>query len=278
MKKLVFAAIIVFVSLPSVGGILNGSFECSEPNVSEWFEPPCQWVHENYAGAHSVFIPTPELENGRRDEVNWSVPATVEGNNFCVLSTGDMGDGSDSLITSSSIKQRIVLNPGDYLKGSYFFGTCDWSPFLDAATITLTSAKRETDPNFIELVQVSVQDVGDCSSMDDWAPIFYAYTGLQASEYDLVCEVHDVRDTIFKSYLVIDNLHICRVAENEGDLNRDCEVNIEDFALFSMAWLATCSDPNTYDPNAPCDFADMDDSDLVDLDDLNIMSAWWLYL
>lgn len=280
MNKSTVAIFIFAFSMTCAGCILNGSFEIAEPNGSPWFDPPVDWVYRNYAGVHKEFVPIPEpQDNENKPSVDWKIPEPVDGEFFCVLSTGDMGEGSDASITFSTLRQRITMQPGDTLKGSYFFGTCDWVPFSDEGRIRLDAVDPNSDPNVVELVFITVDDIGSFSAMADWEPFTYAYTGQQANEYDLIIEVEDIRDAVYKSYLAVDDFRLCTVSRSEGDINGDCMVNLEDFTLLSHVWLATCSDPNTYvDPNAPCALSDIDGSDFVDCGDLGILTDGWLLI
>ena len=278
MKTLLFYIAVSGFSMSALGGILNGSFEVYEPNASDWIMPPVDWQYENYAGVHTEFTPSPEPGNSKGYLVNWSIPGAVDGDYFCLLSTGDMGDRSDAQITISTIQQQITLVPGETLYGSYFFGTCDWWPFLDEATITLSAVDPNDDPNFVTLVNINVDDVGDCGAMDGWQGIYYVFPGLQATDYYLTCQVRDIGDTILKSYLAVDDFQICPISRYDGDLNFDCRINLDDFEILSEAWLANCSDPNTFaDPNTPCGLADIDGNDYVDSGDLLYMSGNWLF-
>ena len=279
MNKIIYALLpLLFLTIQSQGVIGNGSFELYDPNTSQWFSAPLDWVYENYAGVHNSFIPEPEASNNKGQLVHWSIDSPANGDLFCLLSTGDLGERSDPITIHAQVVQTIELYPGDYIKGSYFFGTCDWLPYNDSGRISLIGHNQLLDPNYVELAYIDVSDVGDCSAMDDWNSFTYKYTGNQVQTYDLICEVSDELDTIYKSYLAIDDLYICRAGKSEGDLNGDCKINIQDFTLLSEAWMATCTDPNTFgDPNTPCFMSDTDESNTIDCRDFNTMVDWWLF-
>jgi hypothetical protein len=92
----------------------------------------------------------------------------------------------------------------------------------------------------------------------------------------LTCEVLDVADRKYKTYLALDNFKVCYGTPLYGDINLDCAVDLLDFAQLSHLWFSDCSDPNTYDPNYICDYADFDGSLIVDHNDLILMSEHWL--
>lgn len=286
MNKLIYQVYLVVFSVTCAGGIINGSFELFDPNGTEWFDPPLDWTYENYAAVTS--------EYNASSNVTWSIPAAPDGMYFCLLSTGDMGTDGSREITRSSITQKVVLNPGDTLRGSYFFGTCDWSPYVDVSRIYLYASDPNTDPNEIDLAYVTVTDVGNYRAMEDWDTFSYTYDGPQTREFSLICEVEDVGDSIVNSYLAVDAFSICKVSRARGDLNEDCQVNLEDFSMLAKSWFSECDpshviDPNLYDPNipvdpnwlydpnSPCVFSDIDGNYLIDLGDLQVLMDWWLF-
>jgi len=259
--------------------IQNGRFEVPDPDrATDWFTPPKYWEFENYANLLSEF--TPEPEQGQI--VSWSIPSPFEGQYFMLLSTGDIaGPGSDSSTIRSSAWQTLYATSGETLIGAYFFGTCDYLPYDDFASITLEAADPNDELRPITLVEISVLDVGSYSSTDGWQPFQHTFDSSQTGEYIIRCEVNDKTDTRFKSYLAVDGLRICQAIPAYGDLNRDCGVDLQDFSIFTSAWLADCQsveDPGSplYDPNIPCSLADMDGSGIVDPNDLILMSEHWL--
>ncbi|MEN6306856.1 MAG: hypothetical protein ABFD91_03795, partial [Anaerohalosphaeraceae bacterium] len=71
--------------------------------------------------------------------------------------------------------------------------------------------------------------------------------------YDLVLMVKDGgADTIYESYLAVDDLLICGPGVLVGDLNKDCFIDLDDLSLFSREWLCLC-DYHPWDPNDPND-------------------------
>ena len=93
--------------------------------------------------------------------------------------------------------------------------------------------------------------------------------------------VYDVADFLYKSYLAVDNIRICQAMPSLGDINRDCKVDLEDFSILAIAWLADCesvTDPDSplYDPDIPCHQADTDGSNFVDANDLTPVTNHWL--
>ena len=86
--------ILLIISFSVFGQIQNRSFELavpSEPNTLP-FTSPLHWEFINYAGIHSVFHPS---INYNQTSVKWWIPNPVDGEKFLVLSTGDMGPGTD---------------------------------------------------------------------------------------------------------------------------------------------------------------------------------------
>lgn len=288
------------------GSILNPSFEIPDPNVSVWFIPPLHWTriytrtinyNDCYAGLHSEFLPLPEHDN----EVDWFISGPYHKSKFVLLSTGDLGRGSDEEITYATITQTVTFTPGQRISGAYFFGTCDYLQYNDYGKIYL----QPVDPNSglpmeIILAYMDVERVGDFSSTDDWIPFQYDFTEQTAGTYKLICTVQDVQDTIYKSYLAVDGLKVCTPLYDHGDLNMDCSIDLQDLYILSNAWLSECPDPNSIDddpntipttpwppgfifdpnyvrdPNCPCEIADINKNWWVDPNDLEILSDHWL--
>ncbi|MHC4524348.1 MAG: hypothetical protein ACYSU8_02250, partial [Planctomycetota bacterium] len=171
----------------------NGLFDCNDPSYDlyDTFTPPRNWkrvpYEENtlepadcYVSLHSSFAPEPEPRHPEPEKVTWSISRPFEGNRFVVLSTGDMGPGSDDKIKGSMASQEIFLSEGDSIVGAYYFGTCDYPTFDDAARIfcelDTTRCPNSIDCNEIvsefEIVSISVNDpdIGSYGSTDDWIP------------------------------------------------------------------------------------------------------------
>lgn len=271
--KAVIAGVILFQAAVWAS-IQNARFEIPDPNqATPYFTPPLSWDIENYAGLHSHFTPEPEYGQ----DVQWTLENPVEGNSFCLLSTGDItGPGSDSQITRSSIRQEITLFEGDVLIGFYYFGTCDYSPYNDTAYIKLSPLDPNDGLRDILLASISVADVGNYSSTEEWLRFSQSFDANTAGNYILSCEVLDVRDTKYKTYLAIDNFRVCSGVPEYGDINFDCTVDLNDYNIFSSLWLSDCNDPNTFDPNFICTDADFNRNWVVEPNDLILMCEHWL--
>jgi hypothetical protein len=285
----------------------NGLLEHGDPNLTTYgFTPPINWQRipnpdrspDCYAGLDPNFIP-PELS------VDWSIPSPYQGDTFVVLSTGGAGDIRNGDIKSSTISQEVFLYPGDTIIGAYFFGTTDYSPYNDYASIYLELAADPNDyPDSLEYflipeAQCSVDSIGSFRSTFELSPdtggwITFSHTvePNQIGPYYLRCEVVDLWDTIYNTYFAIDGLRICRGGRSIADMDWDCDVDLLDYSIISKAWMTFCpdipiddpnfpGDPNDYpvpvtDPNIPCQLADLDNSWFVEPNDLIIFSDQWL--
>lgn len=268
--------------------ILNGGFEIPDPNDTPWFTPALNWtrISDNpfgdcYAGLHESFVPNPE----HGQTVQWTIPGPYEGSKFVVLSTGDLGPDSDREISEAEITQIVEFNQGDTISGAFFFGTCDYFNYNDYGQITLSAVNPTNDPNEITLAFMNVETIGNFSSTNEWIPFTYTFNNYSEGAYVLSCYVADDGDTIYKSFLAVDGLQICKAFPNEADINSDCSIDLEDFWFLSRAWLAECPDPNAIgqappsnppDPNCPCEEADINDDWIVDPNDLMILTNTWL--
>jgi hypothetical protein len=90
--------------------------------------------------------------------------------------------------------------------------------------------------------------------MADWKPFSYTFKPGEAGTYRMVIRVADAIDYGYESSLAVDNLVISPSLPGPwcnyklvGDLNRDCRVNLSDFAMMSENWLADCN----VDPDDP---------------------------
>lgn len=263
----------ICVSTVVYADIVNGGFEQSEPNDMLDFDPPFGWERENYAAVVGNFVPQPE----RGNTSNWKIDVEAglvpfEGQSFVVLSTGDVQP--DPMY--AEIRQQIEVSTGQRLAGAYFFGTCDYIPFEDYATITLIPDSNSSLRDII-LLNINVGDVGSYGSMDGWGLFEYTFSEAEAGTYEIVLLVSDLNDWIFKSYLAVDNVTLCYPPEY-GDINRDCQVNMLDFAFMAIDWLNDCSDPNYLsDPNNRCQYGtDINGDGPVDINDLWLMAENWL--
>jgi hypothetical protein len=283
----------------------NGLLENGDPNLTTYgFTPPIVWeripnpdrLPDCYASLEPNFIP-PE------PSVDWNIPHPYQGDTFVVLSTG--GIGGDGEIKSSIISQEVFLNAGDTILGAYYFGTTDYRPYNDYASIYLQLAGDPNDyPDSLEHflipdAQCSVDSIGSYKSTFDLSPdtggwITFSHTvePNQVGPYYLRCEVVDLLDTIYNTYFAIDGLRICRGGRSIADMDWDCDVDLIDYSIISKAWMTFCpdipiddpnfpGDPNDYpppvtDPNIPCQLADLDNSWFVEPNDLMIFSDQWL--
>ncbi|MHC4963108.1 MAG: hypothetical protein ACYTGA_13465 [Planctomycetota bacterium] len=290
----------------------NGLFECGDSNLTQYgFTPPIFWErtphplspnqNDCYAALYPTdpnllhpyipFVPNPE----KGQPITWTIPAPIDGQRFVILSTGDLQGVNDNQISGSIISQKISLSVGDTILGSYFFGTCDYYNFNDHGEIYLEFLG---DPNAKHII-VDPSDpndmcatgwVDDYGSTEGWKTFEYTIKAGMAGSYKICCKVEDGgSDNVYKSYFAINGMRICRGGQSDADLDHDCDVDLLDYSILSRAWLvADCSeiiDPNSvlYDPDIPCEDADIDDSRFVgdpdiwvDSNDLMIMSSEWL--
>lgn len=291
----------------------NGLFEFNEPNLPEcelvfpefWDQEPLpESLTYSYASLVfrsedpniPCFEPQPEQTNNI-GKVHWSIPCPYEGSSFALLSTGDHPVLEDQYVTGSSLSQQVYLSEGDTILGAYFYGTCDYPNYDDHGEIGLISIE---DPNITHTI-VDPDDpndlcatlwVGAYGSTGKWMTFEYTLEEGMAGNYKINCKVEDgsqgegQEDTIYKSYLAVDNLRICRGDRLISDIDYDCDVDLIDYSILSEAWLSFCpgsdffNDPNTYDPNEYPPVADpnvinyeadLDDDWYVDANDLVIM-------
>ena len=285
----------------------NGLFENGDPNLTTYsFTPPINWeripvpdaLTDCYAALESDFVPI-------EPRIEWNIPYPYHGDTFVALSTGGFGDIGDDDIESAAISQELFLNAGDTITGAYFFGTTDYIPYNDYASIYLELAAYPNDyPDSLESflipdAQCSVETIESFRSTLELSPetggwITFSHTvePNQVGPYYLRCEVTDFIDSIYNSYFAIDGLRICRGGLSIADLDWDCDVDLLDYSIISKAWMTFCpdidindpnfpGDPNDYPPpvtdaNVPCQLADIDNSWFVDPNDLMIFSDQWL--
>jgi hypothetical protein len=272
--------LLLILSFSISGQILNRSFELAVP-----MEPngiPLHWKHENYTCVHSEFTPVTE----RLKPLTWSITDAADGDFFLVMSTGAFENRNDSSISQAKVWQQIFLPAWTLIQGVYFFGTSDYRPYYDYGAIELVpfvDPNNPCDPNdpnnlngcpelsVIELARCSVYDVGDFGSTKAWVPFSYTILPQQEGIYDMVLSVKDGTDSVYESFLAIDNLSICGPLTPLGDVTQDCHVNMDDLAFFSREWLQICSiDPNTLpDPNDPDYISDPNDPGYIDPNNLS---------
>lgn len=206
MKHLFFVVCILLCAVLTNNSLLfaeiiNGDFEQAVPGDD--FRTPYGWNVENYAAVLSTFIPQPP----RGSTINWKIDvetglAPFEGDSFVVLSNGMISPET----THAKIWQDVSLEVGDVVSGAYFFGTCDYIPYGDYATISLV-AKPGSELADIELVNITTGDVGSYGSTDGWVPFqSVPFTEATAGTYTLEFVVTDMVDNIFNSYLAVDGL------------------------------------------------------------------------
>ncbi len=244
-------------------GISNCDFEFEEPNDSLNFNPPKEWEYENYAAVVSNFIPEPE----RGFTYNWQIDVNNGldpnyGEYFLVLSSGDIVPEP----TYARVSQQIAVETGWKISGYYFFGTCDYTPYSDYATIELIPSNSSMED--IILANITVEQVGDYGSTAGWQYFEYTFNSTQAGTYDLVMSVNDRQDNIFKSYLAVDHLKLQCI---NGDMNNDCIVNMYEYSLISQKWGIDCSNPDI-----DCSEFDLSEDGFINLEDLGIISDLWL--
>ncbi len=281
--RFLYLYIFVFVSfLSSIGlGLNYGGFEDSEPNSSLDINTPVGWISEYYAEVLSNFKPDPN-ESG-----NWQIDPNVglnpvEGNYFLRLRT----DGSEGSPLYALAKQKVFLHSNQTISGYYFFGTYDWAEWNDFGYIKLVP-----DPNQglseIAIVEIDVNQIAPDSNENypggstfGWQLFNYTLGPNDGGYYWLKLLVSDSNDSKVESFLAVDFLELCEVIDE--DINTDCKVNLLDFSLIAKDWLADCNeimDPNGItDTNHPsyCR-CDIDDSNFVDVNDLELFSNKWLF-
>lgn len=250
----------------SSADILNGDFEDFVNGVD--FNTPADWNTVNYAAVVSSFVPQPiegSVSNWKID-INDPGLEPFEGDYFVVLSTSDM----DPEPGIAKITQYIQVDINETLSGVYFFGTCDYYPYNDYATITLLPQSGSPLRDII-LVDVALDDsnIGTFGSNDGWQHFEYTFNDIEAGDYLIEVTVNDYQDAIFKSYLAVDGFRIC-IKPDGGDINNDCHVNLEDFALLSAHWLEDINDPNWFDN------ADLIPDGVIDVNDLSEICNNWL--
>ena len=265
-RFIVFVMAGVFCLSTSDGvGIFNGDFEFGEPNQSLGIDLPVGWQTENYTAIVSNFVPQPVQGNTS----NWQIDVVAGldpnyGQSFVVLSTGDVIPDP----RSASMSQQIEVGKGWTISGYYFFGTCDYSPYSDYATIKMVS-EPNSSPRDIILVDITVEDVNSYGSMPGWGYFEYVFGPNDPGTYELTIEVVDKQDAIYKSYFAVDHLKLR--CGPQGDINIDCAVDMLDYALLCDDWAIDCSDPNI-----DCSATDLSRDGVIDANDLSILIDHWL--
>lgn len=197
-RFIVLVLIFVFPSFLWADAIVNPGFEFAVEGTD--FDTPADWQYENYAAV---------VNNFESQGPNWEIdPQTglnpFEGDSFVVLSNGNMTPET----SYAKIWQEIIISAGQAISGAYFFGTTDWEPYHDYGTIKLIAPSGSGIAD-IELVNISVNDVGTYSSTTGWLTFqSELFTSATAGTYTLECAVYDDIDYMFSSYLAVDGLAI----------------------------------------------------------------------
>jgi hypothetical protein len=269
MTKVLYFVIVAVLLVSAVRGdaeLFNASFELMrDPCDGESFHRPLYWDSENFAAIDSNFTPVPE--HGQTPfwyfEDETIIP--FDGNNCLILSTDDIdidgGERHASAIQDYNFVESLTI------EFYYFFGTFDYMPYGDYATVNLVNSRPK------EIFRVAVDDVGNYKSTDGWiraekyldpCEINVNYDDFWAIEF----KVEDATDAIYKTYFAVDAVRIGYKPE-EGDYNDDWLVNFEDFAVFARDWQM--ADASIVDPNV-----DIDDNNYVDVNDMMIFCDHWL--
>jgi len=278
-RSLTFCLVcIVLIWLVGSGGadIFNGGFELSDPVNSFGVSPPTGWKNNNYTNIVS------RLDMDLIDEDytdNWSQDIIDDGldpyeGDYLVLLSTESNVPRDE-IGYANISQQITVQRGERISGVYFFGTCDYLPFDDYAEIRLVSDPNTMpDPNNITLARISISTpgIGSFASTEGWERFKHVFSEEQAGNYTLEIEVYDVLDLVWNSYLAVDALRLCKAPDN-GDVNHDCDVDLQDFILLASDWLKDCTDPNEF-----CHpYTELSGDDFVDFGDLDLFLNYWLF-
>ena len=171
----------------------------------------------------------------------------VSGSDVFSVTLGDE-ECTMTAYTVSTIAQEFTPTSGDTL-------TISWD---NEGTVNIdnVSVKYIPSENFTIVYNQVGQEPNNIparGSTEDWIPIEYEIGPNQVGSYLLRCEVKDIRDTIYNSYLAVDGLRICRNGRSVADLDGDCDVDLLDYSVISQAWLTFCPDIPIDDPNFPCD-------------------------
>lgn len=273
-RYFIFLAVLCLCAVGNAA-VQNGGFEDTEPNDQLPFDPPEAWIRENHASVRTWFTPDPC--EGDVDE--WKINLNdgiypIEGQSFVVVSSGDFVPEP----WMANIQQYVWVQSGQTFSGYYFFGTADYLPYNDYATIKLVPYDSNSGLRDIIVVRIDVSDVNDNSCMEGWDYFERTFSPAEAGGYELMISVRDMEDQIYPSYLIVDGLTLCNTPP-DGDISRDCQVNFIDFALLADDWLVDCSDPNYIsDPNYNCyKGTNLNGLGRVDANDLELLSDNWLY-
>jgi hypothetical protein len=186
----------------NAAAVLNPGFEQAVFEPATGLNRPVNWSYENYANVVFSYIPVTE----RGWEHVWDIGAPCEGDSFLVLSTGSVGVTPDSDISYAKVSQETTFYAGEELSFNWFFGTSDYRPYYDYGQASLVPVNPADNLNVIELVRISVNDVGDFGSTDGWQFTSFTFDAANAGRYKLVFEVIEATDTVYESFFAIDNI------------------------------------------------------------------------
>lgn len=261
-KRNVLVVVVVLASACSLHAqVLSGSFE-GDPNML--WDPSGPWYP---SGVFPEIVSTFSVQD---KESVWITIQPVDGNSFVLLKTG----GGTAETDYSQLTQIIDVNDGDTLSGVYFFSTNDWMPsWNDAGNIYLSlydpcfpgpnppqfrsPAPTKYDHFYYNVeIPLAYQDVNSIvvfggragGAMADWKQFSYTFKPGEGGTYRLVLRVADAIDHAFQSTLAVDALTITAGPPEPwcnfklaGDINRDCKVDLVDFAMMAENWLIDCN-------------------------------------
>jgi hypothetical protein len=257
MRVYLFIPTLIFTHVAFAGQILNGGFE-ADPNV------PLYWQADPNGYPPEILTVFSAQDYGSRNSNVVLTP--YEGKQFLLIQSGEnYGEPYYGQLT-----QSISLNAGQEITGAYFFATSDYVPWYDWGEITLIPEDPCSNLAQINLVHVSVSDVGDFNSMPGWATFSHIIEPNEAGTYNLVLFVSNYGDHNLASFFAVDGLRIICNNFAQGDINGDCKVDLYDFALLAAQWMNIC------DHISWCNNTDINHTGAVDFADLSIMAANWL--
>ena len=229
--------------------VLNGDFEAGMNNWDpNGHESECLTTSSHLYGYDSI----------TREPIYTTI-YPIDGQHFVMLKTGS-GCVGDTNKSWTQLTQLISVNEGQSITGSYFFATDDWvPPWNDIATIYLSSPEPNSITGLYDieilLARRDVNSVGSYFSMEDWERFSHTFGSSEAGDYMLVLRVEDAVDCAYASYLAVDALYIVDqpmvtcAYKLAGDVNRDCKVDLVDFAKMAENWLIDC---NAEPTNSAC--------------------------
>lgn len=276
-KLLTFIGLIFLWQLGACAAVLNPDFEQVDPEDPN---RPLHWhsqrsydsfgdlVEDEFKYAYSAtgYIPDPAMQN-EEYPLDWQVQGIEPalGRRFGLVNSDGHMEGPIDV----RLYQIITVEAGARLSGQFFFGTYDWSPYPDFATILLIPEPDGDREQAIELLHIDIDDVGNAGSMAQWSWFSHTFTHGQEGTYKLEIRVRDYADTLYASLLGVDNISYCP-EPLAGDFNRDCVVDFLDLAMLGSYWLEDCTWLQG------CLTTDVNADGRVDVDDLVHLSRDWL--